>query len=586
MIFRFLTLFLTTFHLLMFVDTLSINRPIGWKANPELMRIACGSFVQPTEDRRFFSPNYPEKYPNNTDCYFVLEAPEGNLIKLDFLGETFELETSLNCTYDFLEIRDGLHGYSALIGRYCGSKFPPKIVSSGRFLWLRFNSDDTVEYSGFQARFDYIANPLEERERSPCQFSMGGLHGAFSHKDIPPEQFEYTRATGKPLDCTWRIEVEDQWKVYLTVPVFDLASPNACSSNFLEIFGEKTDMVHRIDHFCSSLADRVLSKTNVLHVRFYLVQGKALDSKFTANWTAVREKSEEETSCRIPQEFDCDDGQCIDSSLRCDGLKNCKFNWDEVDCEPKNKGNKLATSHILVIMTIGCLLLAGMCFIMAFNCIQKLRHDHKTYRARRSMENSLAQLPGTATPRLERYKGSTGDLNVLYAPTQDVVIVDRTNASTRGSLYGRANGLISLKGGESETGSRLTLTRGVQTVRGMSDSSDDDDEEDDRPPPLPPRIPRDQLSDSSDERLLVGRRMYRRQSPPRHQRGESAQSKPKTHSTRTLPCSLNQVEETTPRFRAEAVIEMGGREDAPPPRPQSRLSHVSTKSAPDVIALH
>ncbi len=41
---------------------------------------------------------------------------------------------------------------------------------------------------------------------------------------------------------------------------------------------------------------------------------------------------------------------------------------------------RFASGRILIILTIGCLLLAGMCAIMAFNCVAKLRKDHKTYK--------------------------------------------------------------------------------------------------------------------------------------------------------------------------------------------------------------
>ena len=74
-----------------------------------------------------------------------------------------------------LQIRDGDQGYSKLINKYCGSKFPPIITSSGRSLWLRFVSDGTIEYSGFKAVYDYIPNPMEIVPFIPkCEFEIGG----------------------------------------------------------------------------------------------------------------------------------------------------------------------------------------------------------------------------------------------------------------------------------------------------------------------------------------------------------------------------------------------------------------------------
>lgn len=91
-----------------------------------------------------------------TLCTFA--APEGKIIRLDFRDQ-FVMEGDVGCKYDSLEVRDGLHGYSYMIGRYCGSTFPDMITSSDRYLWLRFMSDDSIEYSGFRAVYNFIDKP-------------------------------------------------------------------------------------------------------------------------------------------------------------------------------------------------------------------------------------------------------------------------------------------------------------------------------------------------------------------------------------------------------------------------------------------
>lgn len=60
------------------------------------------------------SPGFPEKYPNNLDCTFMIFAPKMSEIILEF--ENFELEpdttppTGVFCRYDRLEIWDGFPG--------------------------------------------------------------------------------------------------------------------------------------------------------------------------------------------------------------------------------------------------------------------------------------------------------------------------------------------------------------------------------------------------------------------------------------------------------------------------------------------
>lgn len=86
--------------------------------------IFCLSFILPVgpECSRNFtsnsgvikSPGFPEKYPNNLDCTFMIFAPRMSEIVLEF--ESFELEPDLTppagvfCRYDRLEIWDGFPG--------------------------------------------------------------------------------------------------------------------------------------------------------------------------------------------------------------------------------------------------------------------------------------------------------------------------------------------------------------------------------------------------------------------------------------------------------------------------------------------
>jgi len=75
-------------------------------------------------------------------------APPGHRVRVDFSGE-FDIERSDDCTYDYVELRDGPYrhtdtlttllrtatelrdgpyGFSALLGRYCGRRHPGTVV--------------------------------------------------------------------------------------------------------------------------------------------------------------------------------------------------------------------------------------------------------------------------------------------------------------------------------------------------------------------------------------------------------------------------------------------------------------------------
>ena len=58
-----------------------------------------------------------------------------------------------NCGCDYIELRDGDRSTSSIIGRYCSSTMPSKIISTGNQLYVKFVTDGSNQYSGFKATF-------------------------------------------------------------------------------------------------------------------------------------------------------------------------------------------------------------------------------------------------------------------------------------------------------------------------------------------------------------------------------------------------------------------------------------------------
>lgn len=85
----------------------------------------CGGDIQLNQDQSIDSPNYPLEYMPNKECIWRITAPAHHQVALRF--QSFELEKHDGCIYDYIEIRDGAHSDSKLIGRFCGDKLPPNI---------------------------------------------------------------------------------------------------------------------------------------------------------------------------------------------------------------------------------------------------------------------------------------------------------------------------------------------------------------------------------------------------------------------------------------------------------------------------
>ena len=198
----------------------------------------------------------------------------------------------------------------SLLGKYCGDKFPPIITSSGRSLWLRFSSDKTISYMGFKAVYTFIPNPLSNLpDIGKCTFETGGFQDFIGTSNITEDRLQHSLTYDTPIDCVWSIRADKGYKIYLQFPEYQLDHPNDCHINYIQVllknsnnekvnnlkgtyssfqvFDGKTDNENMLRNFCGSVADSVMSKTNLVYVRFY-AEKSGLGSQFESIFTAMR----------------------------------------------------------------------------------------------------------------------------------------------------------------------------------------------------------------------------------------------------------------------------------------------------------
>ncbi|XP_067641059.1 uncharacterized protein Neto isoform X2 [Eurosta solidaginis] len=333
----------------------------------------CRQFIEGEgEKNEFYSPDYPNDYPKNINCTRKIIAPRGQIIRLDFRN-SFHIEAKEDCKFDFLEIRDGQYGFSPLIGKFCGTDFPPEITSKERYLWLHFHSDESIEYSGFTAVYEFIDRSKEAPTTDlNCTIEKDGFEGFVNSSDVPYDIRETVIRTKIPLDCIWRIQVQDNWKIQVKFLDFKLSKPNDCDTNFLDIFPEKTVMPLRLKNFCGSAGEGITSESNVLNLRFF-AEPAAINSTFAILYTAFRDRG---AAC-TEDEYDCEDATCISQELKCNQRDNCKFRWDEEGCD---KQSSEQSEHMIIIMIVFGLILGGMIVTFLVNCIRKIMHDQKIIR--------------------------------------------------------------------------------------------------------------------------------------------------------------------------------------------------------------
>ncbi|XP_072628144.1 CUB and sushi domain-containing protein 2 isoform X6 [Canis lupus baileyi] len=139
-----------------------------WNYPPPLCIAQCGGAVEEMEGV-ILSPGFPGNYPSNMDCSWKIALPVGFGAHIQFLN--FSTEPN----HDFIEIRNGPHETSRMMGRFSGSELPGALLSTSHETTVYFHSDHSQNRPGF--KLEYQAYELQECP-DPEPFANGIVRGA------------------------------------------------------------------------------------------------------------------------------------------------------------------------------------------------------------------------------------------------------------------------------------------------------------------------------------------------------------------------------------------------------------------------
>ncbi|CAG2164515.1 unnamed protein product [Oppiella nova] len=155
------------------------------------------SQVMESQEFNIYSPNYPNPYPANQDCLFMIRKMSPNICKLEVTFDDFEIQPSdpnANCKYDFVDF-NGV--------RVCGDVVRGDIRSyffSSETFPIHFHSDNSVTSSDRAFRLNIRQTECEQQ----------------NNQIIPLEDTRPKDHYQKAYDCN---------RVYSEV-AFELKSPN------------------------------------------------------------------------------------------------------------------------------------------------------------------------------------------------------------------------------------------------------------------------------------------------------------------------------------------------------------------------
>uniref|UniRef100_A0A671XF39 Cubilin n=1 Tax=Sparus aurata TaxID=8175 RepID=A0A671XF39_SPAAU len=207
-------------HLFVHFVSDATNEASGFKLTFEAHSQACGGFIELNDNDPpgyITSPNYPQNYPQNIDCIWVIIVPNGEAVQIDFEDE-FYIEPSTSCVHDYLELHDGSTLNAELISRLCGNTRPSTQHSTASSMLLRFRTDTSVIHKGFKAKYSIV-----------CGGTYIGQRGEIQSPGFPGSNYP------DGSSCEWYLEGPTGHYLTLSYGNLSLQTTPECVADYVEI---------------------------------------------------------------------------------------------------------------------------------------------------------------------------------------------------------------------------------------------------------------------------------------------------------------------------------------------------------------
>ncbi|KAM7390891.1 hypothetical protein PAMA_008881 [Pampus argenteus] len=230
--------------------------------------VACGGTLSGTGQIR--SPYHPNAYPHNKVCEWVINQPEGYVVKLNFLS--FDIEGG-SCQFDFVEVRDGSTSSSPLLGKYCGAEIPPMLHSTQRSLYIRFKTDSSISNHGFEAAYDSALEGCGDILTSPSGVVTSPGH---------PTNYPHG------ANCTWYINVASGNLIQLSFESFNLEYHVNCNYDYLEVYDNGTvETGNLIGRYCGRSVPPSITSTDSLLTLLFVSDSSLATEGFSASYVSI-----------------------------------------------------------------------------------------------------------------------------------------------------------------------------------------------------------------------------------------------------------------------------------------------------------
>ncbi|XP_038652379.1 cubilin [Scyliorhinus canicula] len=238
-----------------------------------LYEVACGGTLNGNGIIK--SPYYPNSYPHNKSCEWIINQSEGQVVTLNFIS--LDIEDATNCSHDYLEVQDGSVVDSPLIGKYCGTIIPPIVRSTQSSMFIKFKTDSNISKPGFQAAYGSAEKGCGE----VLTQSVGTITS-------PGHPTNYPHGA----KCIWYISVQPGKVIRLTFTSFNIEYHMNCTKDYVELYDNGTiSSGRRIGRFCGrSILPSITSSGSMMSILFVSDSSIATEG-FSASYDSLTASS-------------------------------------------------------------------------------------------------------------------------------------------------------------------------------------------------------------------------------------------------------------------------------------------------------
>nr|XP_054761515.1 cubilin-like [Lytechinus pictus] len=191
------------------------------------------------------SLNFPNAYPDNQNCEYVLHANPEHRIVLYF--DEFELEPGPTCDADYVKIEDC---YSRRSNVYCGKHHPFSWVSDSNEIWITFRTNGNQVYSGFLLAYELMdresANTIVLEDDSGSFTSPG--YPLIYHSDKSVEYIIHTDPRNLLVITFHDFQLErDDYGAPLPLQIVKRSTLNEYQNHYGDPYSQCLDYVKIID---------------------------------------------------------------------------------------------------------------------------------------------------------------------------------------------------------------------------------------------------------------------------------------------------------------------------------------------------